>query len=460
MTDTRPRKDTWLGRITLDHHVRSTLLLRLWTVLAGLTTLLMLSLFMDKVRLGYHYAFASLLGLQIFFELGMNQIVLQISAHEVAHLRTTDDGRLEGEQRRIQRLVSLAQALQKWYRHGAVVFFALVGAAGIFFFVPHADLSPKAWLGPWLLIVAATAVTLYLSPWLALLEGAGSIGQVATLRLYQSVVGFMLTWLALAAGLGLWASPLLVLVSAAGTALWLRRRAPLVQWLKRATLPADGAKIDWKREVVSYQVKLAISWISGYFIYQLFVPLVFHHQGAAQAGRLGITLAVFNAIQAIGMSWIYGRSPAMSACISRGERAELRKIFWQASKPAIFFTALFCAVFVVCLVCLHSLYPAFAERVSSIPVVLCMCGVTIINSIVFAAAVFMRAHKEEPLAMQAATLAVLVLMTAYFGARISVEFTMQLYLAITALVSLPWALILFKRYYQIEDATVFPKVNG
>jgi hypothetical protein len=51
-------------------------------------------------------------------------------------------------------------------------------------------------------------------------------------------------------------------------------------------------------------------------------------------------------------------------------------------------------------------------------------------------------------------------MTAYFGARISVEFTMQLYLAITALVSLPWALILFKRYYQIEDATVFPKVNG
>jgi hypothetical protein len=460
MTSAGPRKETWLGRITLDHHVRSTLLLRLWTVLAGVTTLLMLSLFMDKVRLGYHYSFASLLGLQIFFELGMNQIVLQISAHEMAHLRMSGNGRLEGEQRRIQRLVSLAQALRKWYRYGAVVFFVVVGAAGIVFFAPHTDLSPKEWLGPWLLIVASTAVTLYLSPWLALLEGAGSVGQVAKLRLYQSVAGFVLTWLALAAGLGLWASPLLVVVSAAGTVLWLRNKAQLVQWLKHTPLPADAARIDWKGEVVGYQMKLAVSWISGYFIYQLFVPLVFQNQGAAQAGRLGITLAVFNAIQAIGMSWIYGRSPAMSACISRGERAELRKIFWQASKPAMFFTTLFCAFFVVCLLGLGKLYPSYAERVSSMSVVLCMCGVTIINSMVFAAAVFMRAHKEEPLAMQAATLAVLTLMTVYFGLKISVEFTMQLYLAITALVSLPWALILFKRYYQIEDATVVSTEHG
>ena len=75
------------GRVNLglNYHVLTTLLFRGWSIAAGGATLLLLPIFLDATEQGYYYTFTYVLALQIFFELGLNQVVTQF----VMRLRTS-----------------------------------------------------------------------------------------------------------------------------------------------------------------------------------------------------------------------------------------------------------------------------------------------------------------------------------------------------------------------------------
>lgn len=430
----------------LDFHVLLTLVFRVWNVLAGAVMLLLLPLCLNPQQLGYHYTFASLLALQVFFELGMNQVVTQMTSHELAHLKSMPDGSLVGDAYRIDRLTALTRLLRRWYFVASSLFLIITSIAGLIFFSRDVATNQVTWLGPWLLLCIATAGNLYLSPTLAMLEGAGRIGEVARIRLLQSMLGYSLMAVVLACGAGLWASTVVSLSACVMSALWIRRSARMVQWL-RWRLPETIARVDWRREIFPFQWRIALSWISGYFIFQLFTPMIFTNQGAAEAGRFGMVLAIFNAIQSIGMSWIYSCSPQMAASISRNNGKELRAIFMRAVKSSVGFTTLAC-IFAVLIVwaCGKAGFDQ-VHRLSSMTVIVCIALVTITNSLIFAFAVFMRSHKEEPMMMPSVTLAIASLAIAHWASHNSVELTALLYLAVTALVSLPWSYSLFQRYW-------------
>ncbi|MGN6527483.1 MAG: hypothetical protein ACTHL8_13935 [Burkholderiaceae bacterium] len=410
-------------------------------------TIVLIPLCLSGEEQGYYYTFASVLALQIFFELGMNQVVTQITSHEIAHLTWLDRVSVDGDVLRVDRLGSLAKMLRRWYLVAATLFAVAVGGGGALFFGRHGDLAQSRWLGPWIVMTIATAANLYLSPSLAILEGAGRIGEVARMRLYQSMAGYLAMAVALLSGAGLWSATLVPIATIVGANVFLRRDGRLVHWLRTRPLQSD-AKVDWRREIFPFQWRIALSWISGYFIFQLFTPMLFRNQGAVQAGRFGMVLAIFNALQSIGMSWVYSKSPVMAQHISRGERAALRALFLRVLKPSFVFT-LISSVAVVAVVALATRHGmAFVERLSSVEVVAFLALNTIVNSLIFAMAVFMRAHKEEPLMPQAVVAALLMLAIAHWASRVSVELTAALCLAVTVLMALPWSLIVFRRYWQ------------
>jgi hypothetical protein len=437
----------WRLALGLDFHVLVTILFRGWTVLAGASMLFLLPVFLGPVPLGYHYTFASLLALQVFFELGMNQVVTQITSHEIAHLEVHRDGSFTGPTPHLDRLASLARMLRRWYAVAALLFAVVVGPAGVVFFASHPKEVAVPWLGPWLTLTVATAANLYLSPTLAMLEGAGRVGQVARLRLVQSIVGYAVMALVLVGGAGLWASTALAVVAALGTSAWLRRDGEMIRWLRRHPAQTD-ARVAWREEIFPFQWRIALSWMSGYFIFQLFTPMLFSNQGAIEAGRFGIVLAMFSAVQQIGMGWIYSRSPQMAAHIARGERAPLNRLFLQALRPSTAFTALACACLVTAGWTMSHLGMPLARRLSS-PEVIFWLGLTnIVNAFVFAMAVYIRSHKEEPMVAASLTLAGVVLAIAHWASRVSVELTAQCYFWATLLISLPWFFVIFLRYWK------------
>lgn len=438
-----PLRTAWLRR--LDPHLSFTLLQRGWTIIAGGVTLLMIPSHLSAVEQGYYFAFAGLIAMQAFFDLGFNSIIIQLVSHEFSHLSRDAEGRLKGPSAHISRLASLLNMLRSWYRIAGVLFFVCLCPAGYIFFQTKGDLSPATWLGPWMLQLFFTAFTLYFSCFLAVSEGQGQIGEVAKLRLRQSMFGYTLFWLLLLGGAGLWVAPVLPAVGALLTALWLRGRYKDL----RIEDDADGQPmlISWYHEIFPFQWRIALSWVSGYFIFSFFTPMLFLHQGPVEAGRIGMTLSIFSSVTILGLSWVSAKVPDFTMLIARGKREELNRLFVSVLRKSFIATAVVCVTFVLVVTALHALDFALADRIASLPVLICMTLVTLANTVVFSTATYMRAHKEEPMLWNSVTMGIAVLTTVWIFSQVSVLATMATYTLLVLGLGLPWTLLIFFRQY-------------
>jgi hypothetical protein len=337
--------------------------------------------------------------------------------------------------------------ISRWYGVAALLFALIGGIAGALFFTQKGTEPMSVWLGVWVVLVAATAVNLWLSPGLAVMEGCGKVGQVARLRLVQSVLGYAILWVALLSGAGLWAATAVPVVSAVCTGYWLKAYGNMLRWLSGRGVDFKN-QLSWRTDVLPLQWRISVSWISGYFIFNLFVPLVFVHRGAVEAGRFGMALTVFSAISTIGMSWVNAKAPNFTMHISRGERSELNVLFKAVARRSIVVTA-FMSLGVVSMASLLASrgVPAMA-RISASEVLAGLALVTTANSIIFAAAVYMRAHREEPMLPVSVVTGLLTAMSAYFGSRMGVLPMVVIYAVITVCVSLPWTAWLFAGYLK------------
>jgi O-antigen/teichoic acid export membrane protein len=434
----------WRRRLHFDFHVLQVLLQRGWGIVAGFVTVLLVPLVLGSVEQGYYYTFASLLALQVFFELGFNVVVTQLVGHEAARLQIDENGRVSGDAVSAARMGSLLRLLWRWYLVAALLFASIVSSAGFFFFERQGSLPAREWAGAWLLLVVLTAVNLFFSPRLAVLEGIGRVGQVARMRLLQSIVGFVLMWLAFLLGAGLWAVPFVSGTAAAGTALWLAR-------FGRLHLPAAAtttSAIRWRVDVFPLQWRIALSWTSGWFVFYAFTPMLFAFQGEVEAGKVGLALSIFGAVSTLGMSWANASAPKMVRHVALGERRQLNQLFRATAINSVAFVFLVSMIVLGVIGTVGYFAPTLAARVAPLPVLACLALVAIVNTFVFTAAVYLRAHKEEPLLLASIVGGLLTGLSAFAGARAGALPMMMMYAALTCGLGLPWTIVIFRRYYR------------
>ncbi|WP_431243073.1 hypothetical protein ACQ9BO_26135 [Flavobacterium sp. P21] len=89
----------------------------------------------------------------------------------------------------------------------------------------------------------------------------------------------------------------------------------------------DKWNINYRLEIFPFQWKIALSWISGYFIFQLFNPVLFATEGAVVAGQMGMTLTVLNSIFSLAFSWISTKVPVFSSLIAQKNYKDLDALF-------------------------------------------------------------------------------------------------------------------------------------
>ena len=433
----------WLVRsLGIDFHVAVTLILRSWSIIAGAITLLILPRCFSPSQQGYYYTFASLLALQVFFELGLSQVIIQLVGHQAAHLNFQKDGTLVGTPERISWLAEFVDLLRRWYVVASLLFLVTGSLAGVIFFGRHGSVLPMLeWAPAWIATVALTAINLYLSPQLAVAEGTGQVGQVARLRLIQSMAGYSSLWLLLLVGAGLWAAVAVPFASAVATIFWLNARKG---WLK--TTFSDSAPISWRRDIFPLQWRIALSWACGYLIFSLFTPVVFATHGAVEAGRIGMAMSVFTAVTALGMSWINAKFPSLVMHVSRNESAELNLLFRNVALRSTVTTGLL-GFLIVGIVALGTRYSFDGvQRISMPSTLIFIAAASTINTMIYAAAVYMRAHREEPMLPVSAVSALMTFATVVL-LKENVKHMMLGYAAITGFVTLPWTLLLYRRYH-------------
>lgn len=413
-------------------------------MLAALVTLWFITRHLSTSEQGFYYTFASIIGLQIVFELGMSNVVMQFASHEMARLSWRTDHILEGDEKAQSRLYSLFRLIARWYGVIAVLIIVVILPAGYYFFGRNAASPSIAWEAAWTWLIVATAVNILLTPVFAILEGCGHVAQIARLRMVQGMGGSVVCWGMLASGAGLLAMPAMSSVMAVIGLCWLC--LSYTRFFKAlATHYFATNKIDWKTEIWPLQWRIAISWLSGYFIFQFFVPVLFAYRGAIEAGQMGMSLSVVSAISTIAIAWVNTKAPQFGRLAALQHFHELDSLFFRILKQSTVVILLGA----LCLLCiklflLHIDHPLNDRILPLLPFVLLLLT-TIVNHIVFGLAIYLRSHKEEPFMLFSLTMALLIaaaslLLTKRFGAT----GMMTAYFGLTSCIGLIWACWIFK----------------
>ena len=379
----------------IDRAIAFTIFARGWASLAGLVTMALIARFLSPAEQGYYYTFSSLVALQLIFELGFSFVILQLAAHERAQLRFAADGLIEGNPVAHSRLASVLQTSVKWYSGAALLMVATLLLAGLRFFRIHAG-TGVAWKLPWCLLAVMVALTFQLDPVFSFLEGCGFIWQVASMRFGQAFVGSLLAWAAISTHHGLYA-PAMVVVGQATVGicfLGVPQRSRILKGLLR--FPVREHFVGWRREIWPFQWKIAASSLSGYFIFQLFNPVLFAYQGPVAAGRMGMSLSISSAIGAIAMSWMNTKASPFGNLIARGEIAVLDKLFFRTLWQSTSLAATGALSFFLFLLWAGHNYPKLASRTLTPWAFAMLLLAMVINQLIFAEALYLRAHKREP----------------------------------------------------------------
>lgn len=405
---------SWLrDRIGIDKAIGFTILGRGWASVAGVITVALISRFLSPAEQGYYYTFGSLIALQIVFELGFSLVIMQMASHERAHLSFSVGGLIAGDAVAHSRLASVLQKTVRWYTSAAAILAIFLLTAGSHFFATHQHAGDNvSWHFAWYAAAIAATLTFQLDPILSFMEGCGFVPNVARLRFAQAMTGSLLAWLVLALHHGLFAPAMVIAGNAGGACIWLFRKRHILLPLLRHE--AGEHRILWTREVWPFQWRIAVSWLSGYFIFQLYNPVLFAFHGAVVAGQMGMSLSLANALQSIAIPWINTKAAPFGAMIARKEYAQLDRVFFQASRQAIAVCVAGGLALWAGVVYLNWAHLPIAHRLLA-PTTLGILLLTVpINVIVFAEATYLRAHKQEKFLLPSVLGAILVGSSTYF----------------------------------------------
>jgi hypothetical protein len=389
----RAAADTLLQRLGMDRAVTFSSLARFWTLLAGpISMVLIASRFSPELQ-GYYYTFNSLLALTVFVELGFGTVIQQFASHEWAHLTLDERGAVLGDSSAISRLAHLAKLSFAWYAiAGALAVLCLVPAGYVMFSGQGG--AEIQWSAPWILQAIISGLALAVLPAWTILDGCGQMPRTYAARLVMTIVGSVVFWLAILVGVKLWAVPL---VGGLGIAmsigyLWWRYR----DFFRSVFASIITTRMNWRHELWPMQWRIALSWLSGYFIFSFFTPVVFRLEGPVSAGQMGMTWAIMTALLQMTVNWVSTKAPAFAALITHRNFAALDSLFWRSMRQMLAISLFGGLVIWLGIAGLNAIHSPYADRFLTPFTVAIFLMATLVSIVVGGLAVYLRAHKQEP----------------------------------------------------------------
>jgi O-antigen/teichoic acid export membrane protein len=406
-----------LRRMEVNRAVFFSVLTQGWSALAGPATMLVIAHWLTAVEQGFYYTFSSVLALQVFVELGLVTVIVQVASHEWAFLKREPDGRISGDLRALSRLASLLRFALKWYAVSGLLVIVGLSVGGFIFFSakPHPEI---AWQLPWFALCGIAGVALMMSPIFSVIEGCNQVASIYSFRFTQGILNSLAVIVSLLLGLGLYALAVAALVRfmCGLTFIGWKHRVFILQILTTEITE----RINWRGEVWPFQWRIGVSWISGYFIFSIFTPVMFYYHGPKVAGQMGMTWAMVASIEMLSYAWINTRMPQFGMFIAQRQYTALdrlfRRVFWItlviAGAGAVGLWGLIYG--------LHHSRLSLSERILPLLPVTLLLLQRIINVSVSAMAFYLRAHKREPLMLPSLISAVLIgfstwILGAYYG---------------------------------------------
>lgn len=434
-------------KLGIDKAIFYTLIGRGLQMSTAAFTVIFIIHFLSANEQGYYYTFGSIVAIQVFFELGLTGIITQFVAHEAPHLDIKTDS-IQGNEYNKSRLASLLRICVKWYSIISIGLFVILVMAGFIFFTKYnTDGGDIDWAGGWTMLVIGTVLNFLVTPIISFIEGLGKVKEIAKFRMAQQVMQPMVLWSGLSLGAKLYVPGLdaIIRVLVIGGLIY---HSPIYKILKNIWRQKVTDKISYMKEIYPYQWRIAVSWVSGYFIFQLFNPVLFATEGAKVAGQMGLTMQALNALQALALAWIGTKTPRISGLIALKKYGELDELFQKTLKQILLLGGTVLTAFVVGIILLQQynitlngiaigdrFLPSFA---------LILMGWSVFTMFPISSwAIYLRSHKKEPLMVNSVVMGILCCLSIFLLGNLYGLYGIVIGFASLRVVSLVWVHYIF-----------------
>jgi len=231
-----------IKKLEIDNALLWVLINKFWSVAKGPISLFFIISYLSPEDQGLWYTFLSLGALTVFAEMGFTSIITQFVSHEYTHLNEIN-GFLKGNTQSRDKLVSLV--------------------VGKYFLT---DASSEVFL-LWMVFSVAGGIQLLVSLLQSIVEGFDKVALVQKNIFVGSLVLPIVNWTLLYFNFGLSTLVVSNIVSIVlMLSLFYFRTKKLFFQITRHTIVT---KYKWFNEIVKLQWKYAVSWMAGYFIFNL-----------------------------------------------------------------------------------------------------------------------------------------------------------------------------------------------
>ena len=431
--------------LLIDRPLFYALAARVWQAISGPITIALIVSQLDPTETGLYYGLGAIMGIQVFFDLGLINLLISQAGHAVAtnrELQAASNDTLLAEN--ASRLSELIRASERWF-FGASLVFGLAALAIGWSTLESVDRSID-WQTIFLPLVALNVISFALLPSQAILEGVGQRELVYRFRLLQAMTGSLIVWLSLAMGFKLW-TLVASAVTQAGWMIYLRyfHAADFFRECRATTRSASS--FSWLRDIVPVQWRLALVSVAYFLATQFLVLIVLTYESEEAAGRLGITLSMVTAIQMFALAWLQTNFSSTAIQHGSGNR-EQAGTFWR--KLAVVSTTILVAalaVLTLLVACLPMFGASFEHRFIS-PAQLAVLSIGCVANHLISTQSFYVLSRRAPPILIASVVGFLVtaLVVWMSGALYGVWGIVIAYAAAIALVALPLHSLAYLRF--------------
>jgi len=380
--------------IGVDKAVYYSVVSKVLSTIGSLITVPLILTHLTLIEQGFYYTFNSILALQVILEMGFGAVAIQMVAHEAAHLKINMNIGVSGPIKNVERFYTAIKFIKNWYLVLSVLVAIFLFPVGYWFFSTSSGIKTINWHIPWIIMVISTSGGVLVNSMGSIIEGMGLVSESIRIRLWGGSVQIVLSILGLLFGFRLYAVPLANFVALIINFILIWNLSRNI--IKDAENNQNITRINWFKDVFPFQWRIAISWISGWFIFNAMLPVIFRQLGPSEAGRFGMAMSITSFISIFASNWTSTKSAIWGQMVSRKEWASMDSLFLKVMPQSVTIAVL-ASIFAILIVPhISDWFPHFSGRVPEWNVLMMLCSVAVMNQVVFAEAFYLRAHKREP----------------------------------------------------------------
>jgi O-antigen/teichoic acid export membrane protein len=414
-------------------------------------TLLLITFFFTLEEQGLFFVFYSLIAIQAFVELGIGSVIQNFTSHEVATFKR-DDSDIKGASARFAYVFKVGCI---WFSLGSLILFAFL----VFFGNAMLQASGANVLNQEniLLLVIGFACALTASQvfW-ATIIGCGWTVQYFRFKIIQLSISNILFWLMMALGTGLWSLVVFLGLQAIIAAIYVvLLNGNFFKLLFKEN--SKNSKISFLRDLFPFQSRLSVSFISGYFAFNIQVPLTSLLFGIETAAKVGMSWHIAGVVSMVTHAFLIPYGPKLAMLAENKNYASLASQFSRIFRHNILIA--FGLSFIILLIFWGAsilVVPTpfeifFARNLSVEHFVILLIGQTAVAA-VMPYSFYLRAHKEEPIAHISMICGLLTIALSYFLCLEFGSIGISLGFMVSQLITLPFVAKIYRQRRVVYES--------